>query len=312
MARSKQLFGPYEVDPQNPILTTRNDPTYPLQKAGHGDIVQTQNGEWYMVHLCSRPIPANGRSVLGRETCIQKMVWTEDLWLRLVSGGNKPELEVPAPDLPEHPWGPEPVRDDFDSPVLNINFQTLRVPLGEDTLSLTERPGYLRLKGRESLGSKFVQSLVARRQQAFCYTASTCLEFEPESFQQMAGLVCLYDTQNFYYLYISRDESLGKCLEIMSCVNNSFDQPLSQGVSIEGWARCHLRVDVDYNRLQFFYSRDGNEWVKIGPVFDASTLSDEFCNEGQYTGAFVGLCCQDLSGRRKAADFNYFEYRERN
>ncbi len=311
MARSKQITGPYEVDPKNPILTASDAPTYPIQKAGHGDVVQTQNGEWYMVHLCGRPIPSKGRCTLGRETCIQKMVWTEDLWLRLEAGGHKPQIQVTAADLPEHPWEMEPTRDDFDSATLNINFQTLRIPLGEDSLSLTERPGYLRLKGRESLGSKYIQSLVARRQQAFCYTASTCIEFEPETFQQMAGLICLYDTQNLYYLYISNDETLGKCLGIFNCQNNSFEQPLNREVSIQGWQRCYLRVDVDYDRLQFYYSRNEDDWVKIGPVLDASTLSDEFCQEGQFTGAFVGLCCQDLSGQRKPADFDYFEYQER-
>lgn len=310
MARADKITGPYEVDPENPVLTAAKDPTLTLQRAGHADIVETQNGEWYMVHLCGRPIPTRGRCVLGRETAIQKVYWTRDGWLRLESGGNKPQVEVPAPNLPEHPWEPEPVRDDFDSPQLNIHFQTLRIPLGEDSLSLTERKGYLRLKGRESIASKFHQSLVARRQQAFCYTASTCIEFEPETFQQMAGLICLYDTQNFYYLRVSYDEKLGKCLGIITAQNNNFDQPV-EDISIEGWDRCYLQVKVDYDRLQFYYSAEGSEWQKIGPVCDASTLSDEYCMEGQFTGAFVGLCCQDLSGRRKHADFDYFEYIER-
>ena len=30
-----------------------------------------------------------------------------------------------------------------------------------------------------------------------------------------------------------------------------------------------------------------------------------------FTGAFVGMCCQDLAGTAKVADFDYFEYRER-
>lgn len=310
MARSAKITGPYEVDPANPILTSADDPLHPLQRAGHGDIVETQNGEWYMVHLCGRPIPTRGRCVLGRETAIQKMAWTEDRWLRLASGGNKPQIQVEAPALPEHRWEVEPARDNFDSDKLNIHFQSLRVPVTEDWLSLTERRGYLRLKGRESLASKFQQSLIARRQQAFSYTASTCVEFEPETFQQMAGLICLYDTQNFYYLRISHDEALGKCLGIITCQNNTFDQPLTDEVSIEGWLRCYLRVNVDYDRLQFYYSRDGSDWKKIGPVCDASTLSDEYCKEGQFTGAFVGLCCQDISGQRKHADFDWFEYLE--
>ena len=311
VARSRFLMGPYEVDPHGLMLTSKFDPTLPLQKAGHADIVETQTGEWYMVHLCGRPIPSLGRYTLGRETCIQKIKWTEDGWLRLESGGNQPQVMVPAPNLPEYKFKEEPIRDDFDSTELNIHFQSLRVPLGEDSLSLTERPGYLRLKGRESLSSKDNQSLIARRQQAFCYTAQTCVEFEPDNFKQMAGLVCLYDTENYYYLYITYDENIGKCIGVATCNNNHYDEPIEKKVCIQGWPRCYLRVEVNYDRLQFFYSSDEKSWHAIGPVLDASTLSDEYCREGWFTGAFVGLCCQDLSGMRKHADFDYFEYRER-
>ena len=79
----------------------------------------------------------------------------------------------------------------------------------------------------------------------------------------------------------------------------------------------YLRADVDAEKLRFFYSRDGKDWKQLGPVLDASILSDEYCthypNPGWgFTGAFVGLCCQDLTGRKKHADFDYFEYLERN
>jgi xylan 1,4-beta-xylosidase len=310
VARSKSITGPYEVDPQNPILTSKDDPSLELQKAGHASIVETQNGEWYMVHLCSRPLPKQRRCVLGRETAIQKVIWTEDNWLRLEDGGNKPFVFVKAPDLPECPWEVMPERDDFDTDKLNINYQSLRIPLGEDMMSLTERPGYLRLKGRESLSSRHRQALIARRQQAFCYTASTCLEFDPESYKQMAGLVCFYDVQNFYYLRITHNEEIGKCLGIVVCDDNRFDEPVEPEVNIEGWEKCWLRAVVKYDELQFYYSGDGEDWTSIGPVLDYSILSDEYGREGRFTGAFVGLCCQDLNGTRKAADFDYFEYIE--
>lgn len=311
MARSKTITGPYEVDPANPMLTSRNNPLLPIQKAGHADIVETQHGEWYLVHLCGRPIPSKGRCPLGRETAIQKVRWTADDWLRLAGGGNEPQAVVAAPNLPEHPFPPEPARDDFDGTQLNIHFQTLRIPLGADALSLTERPGFLRLKGSESLRSKHHQSLIARRQQAFCYTATTCVEFEPTHFKQQAGLVCIYDTENYYYLRISHDETDGKTLGILTSDNNTIDYPLEQEVVIEGWQRCFLQVRVDYDRLQFEYSQDGADWKPIGPVFDDSKLSDEYCREGCFTGAFVGLCCQDMTGARRHADFDFFEYVER-
>jgi xylan 1,4-beta-xylosidase len=310
LARSKAIAGPYEVHPANPILTSWNDPTLEIQRAGHGSLVETQNGEWYLTHLCGRPIPSRGRCMLGRETAIQKMEWKPDGWLYVAGGGNKPKAKVEAPNLPEHRFPPKSKRDDFDSPALGIDFQTLRVPLGEDTLSLTERKGFLRLKGRESPSSKFHQSLVARRQQAFKYTASTALEFEPETYAQMAGLICLYDTKNYFYLYLSRDEQSGKVLNILKCDDGAVTEPLAAPIPFAG-ERCYLKADVDYHLLRFSFSSDGKNWTKIGREFDASILSDEYTEPHKFTGAFVGVCCQDLTGRRKHADFDFFEYDER-
>jgi xylan 1,4-beta-xylosidase len=180
-------------------------------------------------------------------------------------------------------------------------------------MSLKERPGYLRLKGRESLNSCFEQSLVARRQQAFCYTASTCVEYEPTSFKHMAGLVCYYSTHCFHYLKISYREEMGKCIEIMTCDNDEYRFPMDKPINVEGCKKVYLRVDVDYDRLQFFYSKDGTEWVTVGPILDASILSDEhiLLKRWAFTGAFVGMCCQDMLLSGKHADFGWFEYIER-
>jgi len=312
MARSKNIEGPYEVDPQNPILTSYNNPELELQRAGHASFVETQNGEFYMVHLCGRHIPSRGRCIMGRETAIQKMKWNDDGWFRLECGGNEPQVLVDAPALPEHKWDKENPRDDFDSEKLNIHFQFLRVDIS-DLISLTERPGFLRLKGAESLSSYHKQSLVARRQQSFFYTAETSLEFEPDTFQQMAGLICIYDNNNFYYLYLTYDEVQGKCIDIMTCKGGKFKYPLDNKINLKKNDAIYLRVNIDYDKLRFFYSENGSDWKSIGQIFDASTLSDEYDEGGgdaHFTGAFVGLCCQDLSGMKKNADFDYFEYFE--
>src|SRR5690606_33786423 len=109
-----------------------------------------------------------------------------------------------------------PERDDFDQPTLGIEWQSPRVS-PQEVCSLTARPGYLRLSGRESITSQFEQSLVARRQQAKHVQATTCMQFEPEHFQQMAGLVAFYSTDSFYYLYVSRAEHAKKALSVIKC-----------------------------------------------------------------------------------------------
>ncbi|HEX2913697.1 MAG TPA: glycoside hydrolase family 43 protein [Chloroflexia bacterium] len=312
MARSKNILGPYEIHPQNPVLTSAANRELALQKAGHASLVETQNGEWYMAHLVGRPLKPQWTCNLGRETALQKCYWSEDGWLRLSNGGNEPEVEVQGPDLPAYPFEPEPERYDFDSPELSIHFNSLRVPVDESWASLTERPGYLRLRGRESLSSWQRQSLLARRQQAFRCEAETCLEFDPQSFQQMAGLICLYDTRNYFYLCVSNDEEAGKSLRILDCDRGKYSEPLARPISLVGVDRIYLKVILDYHDLQFYFSSDSQEWHKIGPVFPATRLSDEYCAtaNGSFTGAFIGMCVQDLSGRQIVADFDYFAYQE--
>lgn len=319
VARAESLFGPYEVDPIGPILTSAGKPELELQKAGHASIVYTQANELYMVHLTGRPLKPSMNCNLGRETAIQKAIWTEDGWLRLADGGTSPHVQVEAPELPEFPFEAEPETEHFDREEISIHFNSLREPFAEDWISLTERPGFLRLRGRESFSSAHRQSLVARRQQAFSITAETVVEFDPETYQQMAGLVYYYNSKNYYYLWISHDEDLGKCLGIMSSDRGKYDEPLENPVSIEGWDQIFLKAEIQFEELQFYFSSAGENWTAIGPVLDASKISDdnvELKMEGilldqGFTGAFIGICAQDLSGQRKHADFDYFTYRER-
>jgi xylan 1,4-beta-xylosidase len=314
MARSRTLTGPYELHPDGPVVTARHRPDIELQRAGHADLVETQSGEAYLVHLCGRPIRNRGRCTLGRETAIQKMAWSQDGWLRTADGEGVPRLEVAAPGLPAHGFPKPPVREDFDGPELPIDFQWLRSPWPEELFSLTERPGHLRLYGRETLGSLFRQALVARRQQAHCFTAETVVEFEPEHFQQMAGLVCYYNSSKLHCLYVSRDDVAGKHVRVLSFVPDQIVTDVSTApIAIPGGKPVHLRVEVDYERLRFGYRVGGEDWQWLPEQFDASALSDEAAIPGtpNFTGAFVGMCCHDMSGTRKAADFDYFEYRER-
>ena len=73
-----------------------------------------------------------------------------------------------------------------------------------------------------------------------------------------------------------------------------------------------MRCDVAYAELVFSWSLDGKQWQKIPVTLDYSLISDE-AGKGEgasFTGAFVGMCCQDISGRKVKADFDYFYYRE--
>ena len=74
-----------------------------------------------------------------------------------------------------------------------------------------------------------------------------------------------------------------------------------------------LRADVVQDALRFSYAIEDGPWNAIPMTLDHSMLSDEAGDGGadaNFTGAFVGICCQDLQDRCHPADFSYFEYKE--
>ncbi|MBV6652862.1 MAG: family 43 glycosylhydrolase, partial [Mameliella sp.] len=162
LARAKTIEGPYELQPGAPVVTTRDVPDWPIQKAGHGDLVSTPDGQWYIAFLCGRPLTEKGRCTLGRETSIAPVEWSEDGWLYLKNGSHNPDQKITIKGE-EVPWEPHPERYDFNSAVLPAVLQSLRVPITPDWASLKDRPGYLRLYGQESLSSFHHQSLLAHR-----------------------------------------------------------------------------------------------------------------------------------------------------
>ena len=317
VARSKQVKGPYALHPQNPILSSRNDPEAPLQKAGHGDLVQTADGEWYIAFLVGRPLTPHGRCTLGRETAIEKITWPENDWPRLSHGSRVPRTQVEVPDLPLDGTFKKFVRDDFEGPELGIDFQSLRIPVTPDWANLSERPGFLRLYGRESLSSLHRQSMIARRVQHFHIQATTSVEFQPENFQQMAGLVCYYNSAHFHYLMISAERA-NRVLNIITCDKYDFREPLRSLVHLEDRGPIFLKVDFQREAIQFYYATVPDQWIAVGPVLDGSILSDDYVRDEEnryrpaFTGTFVGICCQDLSGTNIPADFDWFDYEELN
>ncbi len=316
IARSESLTGPYEIMPGKHLVTAKDHPQHVLQRSGHGSYCDTPDGHGIFVHLCSRPMRAEGRSPMGRETAIQNLSWQQG-WPMLSHGNVLPQETVTLPIEVEQPFDPLPARITFDAPELDIRLQWLRNPYAEEFIDLKSRPGVLRLKGFESLGSLYRSSLVAQRQTSFQYQATTKVDFDPTDYLQQAGLTCYYNTHKHHYFYISYDEEKGKRhLAIMSCLGkHSWDSDFPafdalKNIEIPQQGALYLRADVNYCSLYFSWSADGVDWHRIDIRLDASLLSDEagqgeHCN---FTGAFVGIACQDLSGQQRSADFHFFEY----
>lgn len=314
LARSRDLTGPYELHPKNPILSSWGNPLHPMQKAGHGSMVQTQDGQWYLAHLMARPIHRLGKKIteergycpLGRETAIQKVEW-ENGW-PIVTNGPLPSTEVEAPNLPEVKWEQSFTgKDLFEGKELLPCYQTLRIPYSDELGEMKD--GTLRLFGRESLGSRFTQSHVARRWQDFSFDAETVISFHPDSFMQAAGLVCYYNTATWVSLQITWCEKKGRVLQLLSSDRGNVVVD-GESISLPDEAEfVYLRTAVRKDTFTFTYSLDGQTYEKLAPAYSSYKLSDDYVNGGGFfTGAFVGMHCQDTSGNRSTATFTSFSY----
>lgn len=324
MGRSKNIWGAYEKDPENPILTSvpgesneRQDPDHlktryfnpdsVLQKSGHGSYVETQTGEVYLVHLTARPFVPELRCTLGRETAIQKMKWTEDGWLRMADGSNLAKTEVEESSLPEYPVSQIPDFDDFDGDELGIWYYAPRI-MPQSFADIKARSGYVRLRGQESRTSLNKVSILARKLTSVYAVITTKMEFIPEVHQHSAGLILYYDNMNYINLRKYYSETLGQsALSVIQLENGVKTEFLNSRIPVKD-VPVYLRLNIEGRQSWFEWSYDGETYQKIGRVFDTTRFSDEYCKYGEFTGTMVGITCADRVKHRHYADFDFFDY----
>jgi len=302
VARSKVLQGPYELHPSTHLISSKGEPKVSIKKAGHGSLCMGPDGRWWAAFLCGRPLDESMRCPLGRETAIAEIVW-RDHWPYLKGDGIIPPEEFEGygeknkEKLYEYSFKDESFKQDFMS---------LRVPAKFDIL----QDGRLRLYGKESLSSIHEQNMLIRRQEDFSFEAETCFNLPFNDFQKMAGLIYRYDEENQYYLRVAFDEEKGyKTLGILCFDKGSFYMPLGDNELPVEEGKLYLRLRVNGRYGEFSYAQENLDWKTIPYTIDVSVLSDEYADPMGFTGAFVGISCQDMKDRTGYADFYYFTYK---
>ncbi|MEK3788332.1 glycoside hydrolase family 43 protein [Paenibacillus sp. FSL K6-1230] len=306
VARSTDIKGPYEGCKSNPILTHRHlGNKHPVTNVGHADIVQTQDGEWWMVCLGSRPYGGYYRN-LGRETFLVPFVWEEG-WPVVNPGKGVVELEMQRPSLPEHRWPSQPVCDHFGSEQLGLTWNFIRTPRGE-FWSLTERPGYLRLKLKPETMTEFVNpSFVGRRQQHIQFSARTVLEFAPQSVHEVAGLVILQHNDAQYRAEYTRNEQ-GSIVRLVRHFEGMSTTLAEQLVgSTESNRKLYLKVEARGQDYSFYFATQAEVWNPLLEHVDGTILSVDVA--GGFSGTYIGLFASSQGQpSQNHVDFDYFEY----
>ncbi|WFR60928.1 glycoside hydrolase family 43 protein [Paenibacillus amylolyticus] len=319
IARSRNITGPYEGHRSNPILTHRHlGRAYPIVNVGHAELIETQQGEWWLLCLASRTAGGYYRN-LGRETFMAPVQWEQE-WPVVSPGVGRLELETKSPNLPEVRWPSAPIRDDFDESSLSPIWNFLRTPRGE-FWSLTERPGHLRLRlKQEQLSEQSNPAFVGRRQQHLMFNASTHMEFNPQNEGETAGLT-LFHNQNYHFrmeLALEQGKPVIRLVERQAGVDKFLIS--------HPWSDHHIQLRVVGLEQEYSFYYRANEYVSWSVLFekaDGRLLSTD--RAGGFTGTYIGLygskqakldlneaLNQDGNHHHNLSyvDFDWFDYKE--
>lgn len=292
----------------NPILTHRHlGLDYPIVNVGHGDLVETQNGEWYMVVLASRPYGGYYRN-LGRETFLVQVEW-ENGWPLINRGIGLLESTVRVPNLPFTPIEPLPEKEDFDEEKLPLRFLHLRNP-NPSNYSLTDRKGWLRLKLAPEKVTEFVSpSFTGIRQTGMSFVFEAAMEFNPIADTEEAGVVIL-QSHGFHYRLVKMLKDNLNVIRLIRCKDGS-EEVIAETSGEEHdrlKGRLYLRISADMQDLTFSYSCDNVEYHSLKAGVDARILSTDVA--GGFVGNTLGIyASSNGSPSSNHADYDWITYR---
>jgi xylan 1,4-beta-xylosidase len=307
IARSKEIYGPYENSPNNPYLTQRDSNAVNFHQ-GHGKIFNTQNDEWWTLVISQRWVPGEikgvkrGISQLGRETSLERITWSSDGW-PVANGGKGPLDANIRPDLP---WTPvfNPSGDEFSDKQLGIQWVFRRNPVYSD-FSLTEKKGHLRIwSGKNDIDTIAGRNLIVQRERWLNYTAITKMNFNPLTCEQ-AGLTCYYDTKTYVRLGLQRSKNGRLQLILEECRYG--EKLVIKEIPDIRQINLYLKVKVNKLHREFYYSYDSKNWIEAGIIADSAFLSDQGTPVWGFMGTMTGVYSFNRgTDKRIPADFDFF------
>lgn len=298
IARSRHIYGPYEANPANPILThcSVKAQDNPIQGTGHGDLVEDPDGHWWMTFLAYRNYNGSYHH-LGRETFLAPVEWGSDGW-PVVNGGqpivlNEPPKQKRYIDFSK-PLGPE---------ILYIQ--------NPDSSAYWQHNGKMHLYGSaHEMTLNRQPTFVGLRQEAAKFTMDTKISAFNFNDGDEAG-VCVYQMHEGYVQCCLNNSQSVSHLKLRMCLKGVRALILDKSIGSELLDNLWLRVRSDSSYYYFYYSTDGEKFRLLDSVH-CSLLSTE--TVGGFTGVTLGIYAhmnnREGEIRQSYADFDYIEYIE--
>ena len=295
--RSHNVYGPYEACPDNPVISHKEYKKSEIQATGHADLLEDENGNWWLVFLGIRRFSHALLHNLGRETFLTPVVWTEAGWpvvgnhglISTVMDGPLPGGEVQPVNRNFH--------DNFSDGKFKLQYNFLRNPEMKN-YKLYPEEKMLCLEGTKvTLNETKSPTWIGIRQKGF-YT-ETVVKVSAEDVQGMrAGLTAFYNDSYHYEIYLTREQEkykvcLAKHIHDIFVVTASAEIPRGENIT--------LRLETDKTYYTFSYSLDGENFQMLGTGLTVG-LCTESTKTMTFTGTYIGLFAEN--GRGTFQEFN--------
>ena len=310
VAMSENIEGPYISNPRNPILTSRHL-SYDnwVNSTGHGDIVELDDGRYYMVILGIRN-EINRGSNMGRETFIAPLSWerepfewkvNKNLWpvVSPISGKVEKENEVIFTNSTQ--INSYNFRDDFNSKMLGLKWNFRRLPL-KNIYSLDKREGYLRMFSHQNIiKERHRAALMGFKQNQTNFEYFTSLNFNPENNKSEAGISIFQKDDNYLNFTIVKKDGIF-FIRVNAYNNNKLilkDEQLLPDYK----GKIKLKILSEEGEYKLFYSTRGFRYRLFNKL-----KNDILLSKG-YTGAHIGLyITSNGEDSDDYVDFDYVDY----
>lgn len=280
IARSRELFGNYEGCPFNPIFTHRHLGRHArIQNTGHGDLVETPDGQWYMVLLGTRPI--EGYAPLGRETFIARVVWEND-WPVINAGEGKlracQKIHLPVK---------ESSREDSEN-----NYIFFRFP--DKDMYQIDKKGNIALKALPwDFSGRKSPAYMGLRITSHSFGICTDLEFQPEGNEE-AGIVYLYDEKHYIKCVVITGEE-GYAIKIVKVTGGK-----ENIVSYYRITGIKHKLSMYLNKLKLVLIVDDN------PVFKMDVREYTAETAGGFVGCTMGIYASSYNDTHSRGSYACF------
>ncbi|KAK5108280.1 hypothetical protein LTR62_008595 [Meristemomyces frigidus] len=296
VARSRDIWGPYESYEQNPILTAFGTSEY-IQNTGHGELFQDGSGRWWCTCLGIRN--DHGRYPLGRETFLAPVSWSDGGWPRIKHPQMKFSRESPLSTASVIPLLQSIPRVDFlyirDARLEDYTIDSDQLPADGSQVRISLVPSQTTLSTETGTAS-----FVGKRQRSLNCTVTATLHLDQRVSPVEAGLAIYKEDLRHVEIYYDSATSTINYRQVLKLKGAAVSARKSVSVRAD---MIKFRIKAEPHQYTFEYSTDGKlGWVEVGKLDTLDITGYDF------SGPILGVFATTEDGDSKTpVRFNEFQ-----